>query len=68
MVFCDLGLPGMDGYAVAAELRRDPATGRLIALSGYGREEDRPRSREDGFDLHLIKPVGTEELQWAPEF
>ncbi|MBI2876700.1 MAG: response regulator [Candidatus Tectomicrobia bacterium] len=67
VVLCDLGLPKMDGYAVATTLRRDPvtATARLIALSGYGREEDRQRSREAGFDLHLVKPVGTEELQQA---
>jgi CheY-like chemotaxis protein len=64
VVLCDLGLPGMDGYAVAAELRRDPATAaRLIAVSGYGQEEDRRRSREAGFDLHLTKPVDPLELE-----
>jgi signal transduction histidine kinase/CheY-like chemotaxis protein len=59
VVLCDLGLPGLNGYEVAAELRRDPATAttRLIALTGYGRDEDRRRSRDAGFDLHLIKPV-----------
>jgi CheY-like chemotaxis protein len=59
VVLCDLGLPGMDGFAVAEELRRDPATrgARLIAITGYGRDEDRRRSKEAGFDLHLTKPV-----------
>jgi signal transduction histidine kinase len=59
VVLCDLGLPGMDGYEVASTLRRDPATAaaRLIALTGYGGEEDRRRSLEAGFDLHLTKPV-----------
>jgi signal transduction histidine kinase/CheY-like chemotaxis protein len=59
IVLCDLGLPGMDGFEVAAELRRDPTTAsaRLIAVTGYGREEDRRRSKAAGFDLHLTKPV-----------
>jgi len=59
VVLCDLGLPGMDGYEVASTLRRDPATAaaRLIALTGYGGEEDRRRSLEAGFDVHLTKPV-----------
>ncbi|HYG62802.1 MAG TPA: ATP-binding protein, partial [Thermoanaerobaculia bacterium] len=60
VVLCDIGLPGdMDGYAVARELRRDglPASAKLIALTGYGQEEDQRRSREAGFDLHLTKPV-----------
>jgi CheY-like chemotaxis protein len=65
VVLCDLGLPGMDGYQVAAALRRQPATSvaRLIAISGYGQEDDRRRSREAGFDLHLTKPIDAEELQ-----
>lgn len=65
VVLCDLGLPGMDGYAVATELRRDPSTASagIIAISGYGQEEDRRRSQEAGFDLHLTKPVDPAELQ-----
>jgi PAS domain S-box-containing protein len=65
VVLCDLGLPGMDGYEVVAALRRDPATAsaHLIALSGYGQEEDLRRSREAGFDLHLTKPLDFTELQ-----
>jgi signal transduction histidine kinase len=63
-IICDLGLPEMDGYAVARELRSDPATAsaRLIALSGYGQEEDRRRSFEAGFDHHLTKPADPAEL------
>src|SRR5207253_350027 len=59
VVLCDIGLPGLDGYGVARELRQNPgtATARMIAVTGYGGEEDRQRSREAGFDLHLTKPV-----------
>lgn len=65
LVLCDLGLPGMDGYAVAQALRSDPATAsiRLVAVSGYAQEEDRQRCREAGFDLHLGKPVDFAELE-----
>ncbi|HEV2847033.1 MAG TPA: MEDS domain-containing protein [Thermoanaerobaculia bacterium] len=65
VVLCDLGLPGMTGFEVAAELRRDPATrsAKLIAVTGYGREEDRRRSKEAGFDLHLTKPVDPAQLK-----
>jgi two-component system CheB/CheR fusion protein len=65
VVLCDIGLPGLDGYGVARELRRNPATAGLllVAVTGYGREEDRLRSREAGFDHHLTKPVDPAELQ-----
>jgi signal transduction histidine kinase/CheY-like chemotaxis protein len=65
VVLCDLGLPGMNGFEVAAELRRDPSTAsaKLIAVTGYGAEEDRRRSREAGFDLHLTKPVDPGQLR-----
>ena len=65
VVLCDLGLPGMDGYEVAAALRSDPetASARLIAVTGYGREEDRRKSKEAGFDLHLTKPVDPVQLR-----
>jgi CheY-like chemotaxis protein len=65
IVLCDLGLPEMDGYEVASALRQDPGTAsaRLIAVSGYGRQEDRQRSGEAGFDLHLTKPLDPAELQ-----
>ena len=60
----DLGLPGMDGFELARRIRarkRDPSI-RLIALTGYGQESDRRRSREAGFDLHLVKPASLEQL------
>jgi signal transduction histidine kinase/DNA-binding response OmpR family regulator len=66
IVLCDIGLPGgMDGYAVARTLRAEPKLGstRLIALTGYGQEEDQRRCVEAGFDLHLTKPVDFIELQ-----
>jgi PAS domain S-box-containing protein len=65
VVLCDIGLPGLDGYAVADELRHDPttATVRLIAITGYGQEEDRRRARQAGFDHHLTKPVDPAALQ-----
>jgi signal transduction histidine kinase/ActR/RegA family two-component response regulator len=65
VVLCDLGLPGMTGYEVATALRKDPATrsAKLIAVTGYGREEDRRRSKEAGFDLHLTKPVDPAQLK-----
>ena len=55
----------MDGYQVAAALRRDPetASAKLIAVTGYGREEDRRKSKEAGFDLHLTKPVDPVQLR-----
>src|SRR5262249_28359664 len=51
VVLCDIALPGCDGYEVARRLRADPATDRLflIAISGYGQEADRQRSRAAGF-------------------
>jgi len=65
VVLCDLGLPGMTGFEVAVQLRRDPetASAKLIAVTGYGRDEDRRRSKEAGFDLHLTKPVDPAQLR-----
>ncbi|MEO6195077.1 MAG: response regulator [Thermoanaerobaculia bacterium] len=64
IVLCDIGLPGMDGFQVASALRQDPATAdvRLIAVTGYGQEEDRRRALAAGFDIHLVKPVDPEKL------
>lgn len=64
VVLLDIGLPGMDGYEVATKLRSDPRLREtvLIAVTGYGQEEDRRRSREAGFDHHLIKPVDFDTL------
>ncbi len=59
LVLLDIGLPGIDGYEVARRLRAREGGERpvLIALTGYGQADDRARSREAGFDLHLTKPV-----------
>lgn len=61
----DIGLPDMDGYELARRLRALPATATttLVALTGYGQDEDRRRSLEAGFDHHLVKPVDVEELK-----
>jgi signal transduction histidine kinase/CheY-like chemotaxis protein len=63
LVMLDIGLPEMDGYEVARRLRHmvDPTT-RIVAVTGYGAEEDRRRSREAGFDDHLVKPLMPEKL------
>jgi len=59
VVLIDLGLPGMNGYEVAQSLRERVADHRmaLIAVTGYGQADDRRRSKEAGFDAHLVKPV-----------
>jgi CheY-like chemotaxis protein len=64
VVLCDIRLPDSDGYAFAEALRGDPKTARarLIAVTGYGGAQDRKRSREAGFQLHLVKPVRPENL------
>ncbi|MGZ5162348.1 MAG: hybrid sensor histidine kinase/response regulator [Burkholderiales bacterium] len=64
-VLVDIGLPGMDGYEVAKRLRSRDGNGRtlLIALTGYGQQEDRARSRQAGFDHHLVKPVAQNVLE-----
>jgi PAS domain S-box-containing protein len=61
----DLGLPGMDGYALAREVRGRPETRaiRLVAVTGYGQVEDRRRALAAGFDLHITKPVDVSMLE-----
>ena len=62
----DIGLPGIDGYEVARRVRADAGKRvTLIALTGYGLPEDRRRTAEAGFDLHLVKPVDYEKLEEA---
>jgi len=58
-VFCDLGMPGMNGYEFATRLRQDRrfANALLVALTGWSAEEDKERSRAAGFDGHLTKPA-----------
>ena len=60
----DIGLPGLDGYQVARQVRAalNGSTMRLIAMTGYGQPEDRRRALEAGFDAHLVKPVDLEAL------
>jgi two-component system CheB/CheR fusion protein len=60
----DIGLPGLDGYALARRLRADARTSklRLLALTGYGRAEDQTTADEAGFDAHLVKPIDLEQL------
>ena len=59
VVFLDIGLPGMNGYEVAKRLRAEPSLSGavLVALTGWGSDDDKRRSREAGFDFHLTKPV-----------
>jgi CheY-like chemotaxis protein len=61
----DIGLPGMDGFALAAHLRglSGGAGLKLVALSGYGQENDKTRSRQAGFADHLVKPINIADLQ-----
>jgi CheY-like chemotaxis protein len=67
VVVSDVGLPGFDGWEVARRVRRLPGMegARLVALTGYGAEEDRRRSREAGFHRHLVKPAEPAELRLA---
>lgn len=65
VAFVDIGLPGFDGYELARRVRARKETIRLVALTGYGQPEDRRRARDAGFDLHLTKPVGIDELEAA---
>ena len=61
----DIGLPDMDGYALAAAIRRMGAPARLVALTGYGQKADVERASGAGFDLHLTKPASLDDLERA---
>nr|WP_282452768.1 response regulator [Lysobacter sp. CAU 1642] len=65
IVFMDVGMPGMNGYDLVRLLRGEPWAERalIIALTGWGQETDRQRSREAGFDHHLVKPADFEEIE-----
>lgn len=64
VIFLDIGLPGIDGYIVAKTLRlHDETAGSvIIAVTGYGQQEDRRKTKEAGFDYHLVKPAAIEEI------
>ncbi|MEP7069129.1 MAG: ATP-binding protein [Usitatibacter sp.] len=64
VILLDIGLPGIDGYELAGRFRELPETraAKVIAVTGYGQEADRARTRASGFDLHLVKPVDPEKL------
>jgi len=65
IILCDVGLPDMDGYAVAGAIRSDPTLAGtvLVALTGYALPEDRRRAVEAGFDRHLSKPASAREIE-----
>ena len=65
IAFLDIGLPAMDGYELARKMRAElhiPEL-RLVALTGYGQESDRQRSKAAGFDIHLVKPIDLEAVE-----
>jgi PAS domain S-box-containing protein len=64
IVLLDLGLPGMDGYEVARRLRKEDCckNATIVAVTGYGQPEDQRRTREAGFDDHLVKPINYDDL------
>jgi len=65
VAFLDIGMPGLNGYEVARRLRATPALAatRLVAVTGWGTQDDRARSEAAGFDDHLTKPVGLDALR-----
>jgi CheY-like chemotaxis protein len=65
VILLDIGLPGLDGYQVARKMRDQEVTAGslIVAVSGYGQQEDRIKAREAGFDHHLTKPVVFHDLQ-----
>ena len=65
VVLCDIGLPGLDGYSVARQLRQELGSEKMfmIAVSGYGQEEDQQRAKSAGFDGYLVKPISLKDLE-----
>jgi CheY-like chemotaxis protein len=69
VIVLDIGLPGLDGYAVARQLRErgDTSHALLIAMTGYGQKDDKQRASEAGFDYHFVKPTDPRQIQAAIE-
>ena len=67
VMLLDLGMPPPDGFDVAEQVRRMPGGGaiRIIAVTGWGQEADRRRTRECGFDSHMVKPLTAEDVEKA---
>ena len=65
IAFIDIGMPKVHGYEVARRMRAESATSAcvLVAVTGWGQENDRKRAREAGFDRHLVKPVDPAEIE-----
>jgi CheY-like chemotaxis protein len=65
IVFLDIGLPGMNGYEICQAMRNEPVLQNTIfvALTGWGQKEHRERSKEAGFNYHLVKPVEIKTLE-----
>jgi CheY-like chemotaxis protein len=65
VVLVDIGMPGMDGYEVCRRIRAAPGHRQtlLVALTGWGQDEDRERSRRAGFDHHFVKPLNVQKLR-----
>lgn len=59
----DIGMPGMDGYELASRLRRDSPNVFLVAITGWGQEDDRTRALAAGFDAHLTKPADPDDIE-----
>jgi CheY-like chemotaxis protein len=67
VILLDIGMPKLNGYDACRRIREQP-WGRepfIVALTGWGQDEDRRRSQEAGFDLHLVKPVPPDRLEQA---
>ena len=65
LIFLDIGMPDMDGYEVARRLRERPAFDAtlLVALTGWGQEQDKMLAKQAGFDRHLVKPVDSDTIR-----
>jgi len=63
VMLLDIGLPQLDGYEVAKRIRQRGLTALLVAVTGWGKEEDKRRAVEAGFDVHLTKPIDLETLE-----